>query len=119
VVGGCVVGASVTGTVATVGVVVSCTAVWVDVVTAVAAGGAPLDWSSSTLALTRAAAEPATSTPPIESSIASRGVGAFIDPDGTEHSATLEPGDVQDSSNIVAESANGRPTGQHSSTMKA
>jgi hypothetical protein len=71
------------------------------------------------LALTRAAAEPATSTPPIESSIASRGVGAFIDPDGTEHSATLEPGDVQDSSNIVAESANGRPTGQQSSTMRA
>ena len=120
VVGGSVVGGDVTGGGATVGVVVSCTAVGIDVVlTAVAVGGAPLDWPSSTCEFTRAAAEPATSTPPIDNSIASRGLGAFIGPDGTGRSATAEPGDVQESSNIVVESANRPPAAWSSSTMRA
>ncbi len=49
-----------------------------ELLTAVADAGAPPDSSSSTCEFTNAAAEPAASTPPIDSSIATRALGAFI-----------------------------------------
>ncbi len=105
------------------GAVVVVTTASVDVLTAVADAGAPPDWSSSTWEFTRAAAEPATSTPPIDSSIAKRALGAFILPasfpgDGTASLSVGRTGDVQESSNNVADSTNGSHAEEPSSTMK-
>jgi DNA-binding response OmpR family regulator len=120
VVGGNVVGGNVVGGDVTGGAIVVVTAV--DTTAADAVGGAPLGRSSSTRELTSAAAEPATSTPPIDISIATLALGTFIHDllpgDARGWRSATRQGDVQEASNNVADSANRRSRVVASSTMK-